>query len=839
MIKAFLSHTSIDKDLVGLVHKKLTAHNAWYDAANIENGESIPEKINEGLRMATHYILFWSEPASNSAWVKAELNAAFVRLLASKCKFMIFSLDGTPLPELLQPYKYDKIDKTNLDIASDAVVAAILSQDGSEPHLSEFVNRTQEISEIEDAARAGYKLVILHGILGIGKTALAEKALLWLYPNRASNRIILDFSSIPGLAELCIELSRKTKTDLLNDNSDEEHQKLNIRYLLEVISASKAQLILKDVKSWLNDDGTLNNHLKFITDIIVSTEMFEGLTIITSSRYIELPYDYYETTQQIPIRGMSDMHIADIIHNNLSKSFRSISQKNYDFAKRLYGYPLGAKLGAYHISNHGYDYYLAQPQKFQTLKLGLAKQLISFAGISEECQDYLSILAISQSRLRNEEYSRAFPSLKDKIPALADEAFFAGILKFDDDSCYKLEPLIEDYYYDLAFNSPNRKTICKALEEFLLEELQDAAGEKYFRLLPAAIHILTLNGNVSVAIKLRSELTATITKSMWDQYNHTEYEEALNTAEGLLSIAPTNNEALYVKALCLTRFDEYSKAEEILHALLKDDKKNSARYYYALGRIQKREGNYTAAIELFEVAVLEKDRYLSPHREMAECYIHMGDLSNAQESINKAKQIDDSNIFVILLEARLLQKQGQAEYAIEILSDQSLLDQSPAQIKFRLGRAYDQVGRTADAQKCYHEALSYNSKMYDAKLCLLNHQIVECPESAEKEIEILKGKLRGKRKSILINIEARLIGYVKHNESFALELLESVKAEFRDKQWYAVKIQLLENMAESNKKADRTILSQAIQEKAESTRKEFEKKFGETLIKEADFLPDA
>ena len=37
MIKAFLSHTSVDKDLVGLVHKKLTANNAWYDAANIEN----------------------------------------------------------------------------------------------------------------------------------------------------------------------------------------------------------------------------------------------------------------------------------------------------------------------------------------------------------------------------------------------------------------------------------------------------------------------------------------------------------------------------------------------------------------------------------------------------------------------------------------------------------------------------------------------------------------------------------------------------------------------------------------------------------------------------------
>lgn len=175
MIKAFLSHTSVDKDLVGLVHKKLSANNAWYDAANIENGESIPEKINEGLRMATHYVLFWSENAKNSPWVKAELNAAFVRFLASKCKFMIFCIDDTELPELLQPYSYDKVSKEDLDGSAEFIANTILSQDGSDIKLSEFVNRTKEIGDIEEAVRTGYKLVILHGILGIGKSSIAEK----------------------------------------------------------------------------------------------------------------------------------------------------------------------------------------------------------------------------------------------------------------------------------------------------------------------------------------------------------------------------------------------------------------------------------------------------------------------------------------------------------------------------------------------------------------------------------------------------------------------------------------------------------------------------------------
>ena len=35
-MKAFLSHTSSDKDLVGLVHQKLENQNAWYDAYRFE-----------------------------------------------------------------------------------------------------------------------------------------------------------------------------------------------------------------------------------------------------------------------------------------------------------------------------------------------------------------------------------------------------------------------------------------------------------------------------------------------------------------------------------------------------------------------------------------------------------------------------------------------------------------------------------------------------------------------------------------------------------------------------------------------------------------------------------
>lgn len=69
----------------------------------------------------------------------------------------------------------------------------------------------------------------------------------------------------------------------------------------------------------------------------------------------------------VKIVGLSDQHIAEIIQNNLPSSFESNRDQNMEFAKRLYGYPLGAKLAAYGVANFGYSYYLKQPPKIQSL----------------------------------------------------------------------------------------------------------------------------------------------------------------------------------------------------------------------------------------------------------------------------------------------------------------------------------------------------------------------------------------------------------------------------------------------------------------------------------------
>lgn len=283
-----------------------------------------------------------------------------------------------------------------------------------------------------------------------------------------------------------------------------------------------------------------------------------------------------------------------------------------------------------------------------------------------------------------------------------------------------MELLVEDYFYDLAFNDIKCKEYCSILEKFLLEQVKDENNQNYMRLIPVAVHILTLNGNITEAVRIRSELTSTVAASMWDLYNHQDYE----------------------------------KADKIAEELLDMDKAN--------------------------------------------------------------------------VEARFLQKENREKEAIELLENQSLVEGKQSQILFRKGRAFDQIGDEQEAMKCYLKALEYNSKAYDAKLCLLNRQIIENPQSAEKEIKNLKGELRGKRKFILSNIEARFIGYYNHDEDKAIDILEGVPQRFRDRQWYAVKKQLLENIILKHKQAHRMILV-----------KEYENEFFYSLLDTSRLLFDA
>ncbi|PQJ12220.1 hypothetical protein CJD36_000215 [Flavipsychrobacter stenotrophus] len=76
MAKAFLSHSSADKNLVEIIAKQLGRNRCHYDSLTFEAGEKSIDEIFTGLESTDVFVLFISDNALNSEWVKKEISQA-------------------------------------------------------------------------------------------------------------------------------------------------------------------------------------------------------------------------------------------------------------------------------------------------------------------------------------------------------------------------------------------------------------------------------------------------------------------------------------------------------------------------------------------------------------------------------------------------------------------------------------------------------------------------------------------------------------------------------------------------------------------------------------------
>lgn len=119
----FLSHSSRDKPIVDAVFNELHKRDvrAWYDRYEIEPGDSITDKINEGLASSKLGLLFFSKNFLDprSGWPTKEANYFFQKLMREgKKNFVVLNIDLSvdELPPLLQDlYFIDMSRPTAID----------------------------------------------------------------------------------------------------------------------------------------------------------------------------------------------------------------------------------------------------------------------------------------------------------------------------------------------------------------------------------------------------------------------------------------------------------------------------------------------------------------------------------------------------------------------------------------------------------------------------------------------------------------------------------------------------------------------------------------------------
>ncbi|CAN5443569.1 hypothetical protein BH09VER1_BH09VER1_56550 [soil metagenome] len=112
---AFLSHSSMDKVFVRQLAADLTANgiDVWLDEQRIRVGDSIPEKIAQGLAGSDFFLIGMSEHSATSPWVQKELNNALVTEVQRRNVHILpLKLDDSPMPQVIADKKYADFSKS-------------------------------------------------------------------------------------------------------------------------------------------------------------------------------------------------------------------------------------------------------------------------------------------------------------------------------------------------------------------------------------------------------------------------------------------------------------------------------------------------------------------------------------------------------------------------------------------------------------------------------------------------------------------------------------------------------------------------------------------------------
>lgn len=159
----FISYGSEDNELVDrLANDLLQARiEVFYAAWDIGPGDSIRQKIDEGLERCTHFIAVLTPTSIEKEWVKTEMDAGFMRKVAKLSKFIPLrvNLPTTKLPPLLGTMHSPSIDDYDKEIRQLIADIKGISRRPTPIPSPEPVTRTPGIG-ISAAAEAIVRLMI-------------------------------------------------------------------------------------------------------------------------------------------------------------------------------------------------------------------------------------------------------------------------------------------------------------------------------------------------------------------------------------------------------------------------------------------------------------------------------------------------------------------------------------------------------------------------------------------------------------------------------------------------------------------------------------------------------
>lgn len=169
-MQIFLSHNSNDKPVVETIGKWLIdkGYTVWLDKWCMIPGDSLIEKIGEGIESSDKLVVFLSENSVDANWVKKEVATGLVLELAEDkglgSKFVIPALlKPCKIPIMLRDKIYANFTDKSFDTACEELLNGILDKPFSplDKKLENLILRTHPIAP---STNAKYSILVEFGV---------------------------------------------------------------------------------------------------------------------------------------------------------------------------------------------------------------------------------------------------------------------------------------------------------------------------------------------------------------------------------------------------------------------------------------------------------------------------------------------------------------------------------------------------------------------------------------------------------------------------------------------------------------------------------------------------
>lgn len=704
LYRAFLSHSSTNKEFVRAVANELGRQFCLFDEQVFEDGEQFKASIETMLDDSAVFILFVGEDTLNRIWVQFEIEEAWYRKLEGRIsKALVFllapSIQFAALPKWLSRAKVSAVTSAKMTARE---IRFHLEELLRSKQQSQFEGRSTDIASLQKLltplGQRPPRILGVYGLPNVGRRTFVSKAaqLSLSFPKTLEIRVgdgdtlaavsiklanlLEPFSTKDGFDAIVASIQQQTEDQLLLRNT------ANLR----AANSHRELPYLLDEGGLLTPDGSFT---EAIQKLLAKADAEGDLYLFTvSSRRPPA------TIPSLNIRPLAEEDTQRLIAKiaDVEKVTLSAPQIR-EIAEYVNGYPPCAYFAVDQAKAYGVQSVIMDKNRLVQFRTSAFVKFLSEKQLTSEQRSILLVLA---------RYSPVPAQVLAKALAFGDQVLIENLVALVDHSL-------------VVPDSNGLYGIAGPVSEAVLTQFRDDAEIDHARVFSALKDLLASDDEELPRLQLYRQLlkaalrtgthqeeifhfTSDLIAFAEDFYHRREYRQCVEAARLAVTESPQSITGRDYLIRALIQEALWTEAEEELkvfrsYAPIRD-------WHFLSGFFHRKAGRLPQALSEFHLAEKHGRSGTALHREIANAYFLLGDLPKAKQYVESGLGVRE-NRFLVDLKVQIAIAEGLEQEARRGLVHLEAMD-SEAFVWHRLSTLELRFGNFGEALHAAEQAVA-------------------------------------------------------------------------------------------------------------------------------------